>query len=418
MRRLPVPCLEQPVGIGVAQPRRTVGGNPPSPGGGDLALQQPPRLGVLTEIGAGPGFDDPQLDPGRGIQVGLRALAGELQRLLGAAEGTFAVGQHREVFVVPAHPAQRPIFAEGRGVILGGVGGLGDRGAHHRQPGGQPASDLGVGVRQFRVLIDQQPGGEQSRTYLVGEIGRQTPQLGLHPARELTQIEILGEVGFVLRRTDQTAGDPIILGSFGARALAESVRAISTASEVPVALRPATLPSVTPVIPTPVVLTPIVPATIISTPVISTAVISTAIIPAAVISTAIIRPAVISTPIVPATIITTPIVLATLPARATRTPASVRAVLPAVYATAAGGPAITVAARSTTTGPPILRPTGPPSAASGPVAAAAGSTAFIFCHLPILPERPAVCKASGDAKTPLGGSRMSHPEVLCCPATS
>ena len=118
--------------------------------------------------------------------AGLRA-AGQLERALGAPEGTFDVGHHRQVAGPAAHPAGRPQLAQGLGPLAGVIGGDAGGLTHDRDPRRPLPGEPGVLERLLRILVDQHAGGHQMPRHLVGEVLLQATEvpagLGVELAR-------------------------------------------------------------------------------------------------------------------------------------------------------------------------------------------------------------------------------------------
>ena len=183
---------DDPVGVGLVAQRGVLQG---AQGGVELAL-----------VAAGAGLDDGHLGLEVGFEVGHGGVAGQGQGAVGAAEGAFAVGHHREVVLGAVEAFGGFELGEGVVVVAGGVGGLAAGFADHGDAGGAGAGGLGVGVGGLGVVLEEQAGGDEVPGDAVGELLGQAAQLLGDVVVELLAGDLGVEVGSVV------AG--LLLGAF------------------------------------------------------------------------------------------------------------------------------------------------------------------------------------------------------------
>ena len=126
----------------------------------ERALQHEQRRRGLAQVGAGAGLDQPQLDRlvRRRDALGQR-LADQPEGHLRPAQRPLAVGQHRAVALVPAHPPVGAQFPRGLGVVAGVV--RGD--AHGLADGGDARRAVtgGLGVDEEASAGPRRPGSRR-----------------------------------------------------------------------------------------------------------------------------------------------------------------------------------------------------------------------------------------------------------------
>ena len=132
----------------------------------------------LTHVTTGTGLDEGHLGLGLRSEVGDRRALGQLERLLGLAEGAVAVGHDRQVVRGAVHALGGTQLGERLGVVAGGVRRLPHGLAHDGDPRRTRSRGERVLVGRLRVLVDQHAGRGEVAGHAGGQLLGQALQLG------------------------------------------------------------------------------------------------------------------------------------------------------------------------------------------------------------------------------------------------
>ena len=184
------PQREQRLGIDVEEPD----GGLARPLGIELRRRQNrQRLLILSEVGSGSGDHDSKLV---GVITGqlrsLRALA-QLDRALGTADATLAVGDHRQQHRLAAHPAGRAQFGEGLRPVAAAIRRDSDRLTDGSDPGGPVAGGLGMFERGFWVVLKEFACRNQMARNVIRGGFVQRDQFTAHVGRQLSGLDRGGQ---------------------------------------------------------------------------------------------------------------------------------------------------------------------------------------------------------------------------------
>ena len=147
----------------------------------------------LTEVAPGAGGDDRELDGLGPVELARLGASCEIERTLGAAEGTLDVGHHREVAGTTAHAASGTQLPEGLGPLTRVVGGDAGRLADQRDPRRAVPGVAGMSQRLVRVVVDERARGDEVPRDGLGRVLLQATQVTTDLGVQLGGRHVVGE---------------------------------------------------------------------------------------------------------------------------------------------------------------------------------------------------------------------------------
>jgi hypothetical protein len=203
MRELRVATGVEQVGVGDGQPELSqVRVAEPGRGGPatESCLEHQRGGRDLTEILARAGLDQPELHELLRVRLCFQRLLHQPESVLRSAQGALAVGEHRAVALVPAHPGIGTQLACGFREVTSVVRRDPDRLADETQPGRSVPRRPGVLECQLGVVLEQAAGGDEVPPDGIRVARVEAAQGGAHRLVELTRVRPVGQ-----RRTVRTA---------------------------------------------------------------------------------------------------------------------------------------------------------------------------------------------------------------------